>query len=102
MHTQVNFYSADYSGLYFRIQKREQFLEKIKNGLSEPLSLRFWSFIAFSVIMIATVCRIYSNEEHHAQIGSWTRGLIVLLITEREKLHVLFNLKIEVSTVSRR
>ena len=99
---EVNFYSADYSGLYFRIQKREQFLEKIKNGLSEPLSVKFLAFVAFPVIMIATACCIYSNKEHHAQIGSWTRGLIVLLITEREKLHVLFNWKIEVSTVSRR
>lgn len=83
-------------GCILGYKKENNFLEKIKNGLSEPLSLKFWAFIAFPVIMIATVCRIYSDKEHHAQIGSWTRGLKVLL-TEHEKLHVLFNLKIEVS-----
>ena len=62
------------------------------------MSLKFWSFIAFLVIMIVTLCRIYSKE-HRTRIGSWTRGSKVLLITGQEKLFHL-KVKIEVSTVS--
>ena len=62
------------------------------------MSLKFWSFIAFPVIMMVTLCRIYSKE-HRTRIGSWTHGSKVLLITGQEKLFHL-KIKIEVSTVS--